>query len=137
MPGLDSENPSNGSSHFPNSASSSSSNSVSSAIGSPSQQTIRNRLPATSTEWNNNRTTTTTTTTTASLLPRQPFLDGSCDSHVTTSSGSSASGGGGGDGVRKFTWKELSLLHQRHNAHVAYRGKVSVCVSVIMYNINW
>ena len=27
-------------------------------------------------------------------------------------------------GVRKFTWKELSLLNQRHNAHVAYRGKV-------------
>ena len=135
MPGLDLENPSNGSSHLPSSASSSSSssNSVSSAIGSPSQQTIRNRLPATSTEWNNNHTTTITTTT-ASLLPRQPASEGSCDSHVTTSSSSSGSGGGGG--VRKFTWKELSLLHQRHNAHVAYRGKVSVCVSVIMCNIN-
>lgn len=30
-------------------------------------------------------------------------------------------------GVRKFTWKELSKLNQRHNAHVAVRGKVSVC----------
>lgn len=30
----------------------------------------------------------------------------------------------GGGGVRKFTWKELGKLNQRHNAHVAYRGKV-------------
>ena len=30
----------------------------------------------------------------------------------------------GDKGVRKFTWKELSQLNQRHNAHVAYRGKV-------------
>ena len=29
-----------------------------------------------------------------------------------------------GNGVRKFTWKELSKLNRRHNAHVAYRGKV-------------
>ena len=28
-------------------------------------------------------------------------------------------------GVRKFTWEELSELNQRHNAHVAVRGKVS------------
>ena len=27
-------------------------------------------------------------------------------------------------GVRKFTWEELSKLNQRHNAHVAVRGKV-------------
>ena len=27
--------------------------------------------------------------------------------------------------ARKFTSKELSKLNQRHNAHVAYRGKVS------------
>lgn len=27
--------------------------------------------------------------------------------------------------VRKFTWQELSRLNKRHNAHVAYRGKVS------------
>ena len=27
-------------------------------------------------------------------------------------------------GVRKFTWQELSKLNQRHNAHVAVRGKV-------------
>ena len=29
------------------------------------------------------------------------------------------------NGVRKFTWKELGKLNERHNAHVAYRGKVS------------
>ena len=28
--------------------------------------------------------------------------------------------------VRTFTWRELSRLNSRHNAHVAYRGKVSV-----------
>ena len=28
--------------------------------------------------------------------------------------------------VRKFTWRELSRLNCRHNAHVACRGKVSV-----------
>ena len=28
------------------------------------------------------------------------------------------------DSVKKFTWKELSKLNSRHNAHVAYRGKV-------------
>lgn len=28
---------------------------------------------------------------------------------------------------RKFTWKELSKLNEPHNAHVAYRGKVSNC----------
>ena len=27
--------------------------------------------------------------------------------------------------TRKFTWEELSKLNQRHNAHVAVRGKVS------------
>lgn len=26
--------------------------------------------------------------------------------------------------TRKFTWEELSKLNQRHNAHVAVRGKV-------------
>ena len=31
-------------------------------------------------------------------------------------------------GVRKFTSKELSQLNQRHNAHVAYRGKVPIYV---------
>lgn len=41
-------------------------------------------------------------------------------------------------GVRKFTSKELSQLNQRHNAHVAYRGKVSgkgvnlVIISIVM-----
>ena len=28
--------------------------------------------------------------------------------------------------MRTFTWRELSRLNSRHNAHVAYRGKVSV-----------
>ena len=28
--------------------------------------------------------------------------------------------------VRQFTWKELSQLSRRDNAHVAYRGKVSL-----------
>ena len=28
--------------------------------------------------------------------------------------------------ARKFTWKELSQLNRRENAHVAYRGKVSL-----------
>ena len=28
--------------------------------------------------------------------------------------------------VKKFTWRELSRLNSRHNAHVAYRGKVSL-----------
>jgi cytochrome b involved in lipid metabolism len=27
-------------------------------------------------------------------------------------------------GVRKFTWQELSKLNERHNVHVAVRGKV-------------
>lgn len=27
-------------------------------------------------------------------------------------------------GVRKFTWQQLSQLNERHNAHVAVRGKV-------------
>ena len=26
--------------------------------------------------------------------------------------------------VKEFTWKQLSKLNSRHNAHVAYRGKV-------------
>lgn len=44
--------------------------------------------------------------------------------------------GSGGEAVhsespaRKFTWEELSKLNQRHNAHVAVRGKVSGCNSV-------
>lgn len=29
---------------------------------------------------------------------------------------------------RKFTWRELSKLNGRHNAHVAVRGKVLNCV---------
>jgi len=32
-------------------------------------------------------------------------------------------------GVRKFTWEELSKLNQRHNAHVAVRGKVRATVA--------
>lgn len=28
------------------------------------------------------------------------------------------------DGVRKFTWRDLSKLNKPHNAHIAYRGKV-------------
>ncbi len=31
--------------------------------------------------------------------------------------------------VKKFTWKELSKLNSRDNAHVAYRGKVSIIFS--------
>lgn len=27
--------------------------------------------------------------------------------------------------TRRFTWKELSQLNKKHNAHVAYKGKVS------------
>ena len=27
--------------------------------------------------------------------------------------------------VHKFTWRELSKLNEPHNAHIAYRGKVS------------
>ena len=39
---------------------------------------------------------------------------------------SSVSGSGSGSNpVRRFTWKELSQLNSRHNAHVAVRGKVS------------
>lgn len=42
--------------------------------------------------------------------------------------------------VRRFTWKELSQLNTRENAHVAYRGKVSsfvgtchvVCIRCMM-----
>ena len=102
MPGLDLDNPSKGSSHLPSSSSPA-------ATSSPSQQTIRNRFPATSTECNTNHTTTAS---------KQPALEGSCGSHVTTTDSSG--------GVQKFTWKELSQLHQRHNAHVAYRGKVHV-----------
>ena len=29
-------------------------------------------------------------------------------------------------GVRKFTWEELSKLNERHNAHIAVRGKVGL-----------
>ena len=31
--------------------------------------------------------------------------------------------------VRQFTWKELSQLNRRENAHVAYRGKVSLFIA--------
>lgn len=31
--------------------------------------------------------------------------------------------------VRKFTWRELSKLNEPHNAHIAYRGKVSIEVT--------
>ena len=40
-------------------------------------------------------------------------------------------GNRGAAGARKFTWKELSKLNERHNAHVAYRGKVSVRLSKV------
>ena len=110
MPGLDSDNTSNGSSHLLSS---------SSATTRPrlTQQAVRNR---TSTEW----ITDHTITGSSPPLPRQPASEGSCDGHVTTTNG----------GVRKFTWKELSQLHQRHNAHVAYRGKVCVCVCMVRVN---
>jgi hypothetical protein len=41
--------------------------------------------------------------------------------------GSATNGcGGSAGGVPcKFTWKELSKLNEPHNAHVAYRGRVS------------
>ena len=42
------------------------------------------------------------------------------------SAGSSAVGAG----PRKFTWKDLSKLNEPHNAHVAYRGKVSPSIHV-------
>lgn len=105
MPGLDSDNPSNGSSHLPSSSPSSSSTTTGPC---PTQRAARNR---TSTEWNSDHTTIGSS---SPLLLRQPASEGSCDGHVTTTEG----------GVRKFTWKELSQLYQRHNAHVAYRGKV-------------
>jgi hypothetical protein len=119
MPGLDSDNQSNGSSHLPSSSPSSSGSATS---GSHAQQTIKNRLPggATSNEWNSNHTTTASSPLSTSPTCRQQASEGSCDSHVTTTNGS----------IRKFTWKELSQLHQRHNAHVAYRGKVWGCVCV-------
>ena len=37
---------------------------------------------------------------------------------------------------RKFTWKELSQLNSRKNAHVAYRGKVSMLYSLRKQEIN-
>ena len=37
---------------------------------------------------------------------------------------------------RKFTWKELSQLNNRENAHVAYRGKVSLLSSPRNHEIN-
>ena len=40
--------------------------------------------------------------------------------------GMSAQGEGMEQPAKKFTWQELSKLNSRHNAHVAYRGKVSV-----------
>ena len=33
--------------------------------------------------------------------------------------------------VRKFTWEELSKLNQRHNAHVAVRGKVKCSLNAV------
>ena len=116
MPGLDSDNTSNGSSHLPSSSPSPTSSAT--TRPRPTQQAVRNR---TSTEWNTDHTTTGSSPPLA--LPRQPASEGSCDGHVTTTNGGT---------VRKFTWKELSQLHQRHNTHVAYRGKVctSVCVCV-------
>ena len=33
---------------------------------------------------------------------------------------------------RQFTWKELSKLNKRHNAHVAYRGKVSGVLQIFL-----
>ena len=46
--------------------------------------------------------------------------------------------------VPRFTWEELSKLNQRHNAHVAVRGKVrerflqsySCMVSVQVYDVS-
>ena len=38
--------------------------------------------------------------------------------------------------VRKFTWQELSKLNQRHNAHVAVRGKVrAVAAQMLPFTI--
>ena len=51
--------------------------------------------------------------------------DGQLSSLRTTKSGAT---NGNSDTIRKFTWKELSQLNQRHNAHVAYRGKVHTFV---------
>ena len=45
-----------------------------------------------------------------------------------TSAGASGANDGSGGAVRRFTWKELGKLNQRHNAHVAYRGKVRLHV---------
>ena len=39
--------------------------------------------------------------------------------------------------VRKFTWKELSKLNEPHNAHVAYRGKVSLYIYIDFTLIVW
>ena len=46
------------------------------------------------------------------------------------------SGSGSLFGVpRKFTWKELSRLNEPHNAHIAYRGKVSGCTNSSYYSL--
>lgn len=51
--------------------------------------------------------------------------DHSADSaHSGQGSAGVATSNGHTAGVRKFTSKELSQLNRRHNAHVAYRGKV-------------
>ena len=52
-----------------------------------------------------------------------------------TINGSASTNGSGSVGVpRKFTWRELSKLNEPHNAHVAYRGKVS-CRSTLRTNL--
>ena len=47
--------------------------------------------------------------------------------HAMNGSVTTCTNGGGPVRVptRKFTWRELSKLNEPHNAHVAYRGKVS------------
>ena len=104
MPGVELENSSDGSTHLHSSSSSPS------TAGSPSHQTIRNRVHKTASDELN--------TTESSSLARPA----SCDSHVMTANGSSVDD----EGVKKFTSKQLSELCHRHNAHVAYRGKVRV-----------
>ena len=82
MPGLDSEELSNGTDHLSSKSSS---------------------------ELSRRATTEQSTDKTSSLASQ--------GLHIATANGSS-------DGVRKFTSEELSQLNRRHNAHVAYRGKV-------------
>ena len=56
------------------------------------------------------------------------------DDRAVINHGSHATNGSGSlDRVpHKFTWKELSKLNEPHNAHVAYRGKVSCTESTIV-----